>query len=297
MSTADERLRAVTAAIAEREHLLRVRGLLQQDIANEDKRVQQLAVELQFERADVERLTTGVMGFLQNILAGEDALEKEKREVIEAQSRLREAQGSLEGLKQQLLGVEARLGQLVPHQLEAELVDARAAKEDALVHSGTQIGADLQDIVIRIESIDIELVPLADAVVAGDAAFQALAKLIGTLDAVANRTIEFGSKPAEALAGDAQAKIRIFHRAVAEVAAASFEDRLDIDPTDATFADAWVKGLFGKGTRDERIQHARAPMVTRIERVGALLSPLRARHDELAKRRTALLAERDKLVG
>jgi fermentation-respiration switch protein FrsA (DUF1100 family) len=57
----EDRLSKVTAAIAEREHLLRVRTLLASDIANEDKRVQQLAVELQYERNDVARLTTGVM--------------------------------------------------------------------------------------------------------------------------------------------------------------------------------------------------------------------------------------------
>jgi len=297
MSDADERLRVVTAAIAEREHLLRVRGLLAQDIANEDKRVQQLAVELKYERADVERLTTGVMGFLQTILAGEDALAKEKREVAEAQARLREAQGSLDMLKQQAAGVEARLAQLVPARLEAELAAARAAREDALVHSGTHAGAQLQDLAIRIESIDIELVPLSDAVVAGDAAFKAVAEILAVLDAVATKTVELGSKRAEALAGQAQAKLVVFHRALSEVATASFADPFDVDPTDTTFADAWVKGLFGKGTRDERLANARAPMVARVERVGALLVPLRARHDELAARRTALLAERQRLVG
>jgi len=297
MSDADDRFRAVNAALAEREHLLRVRGLLAQDIANEDKRVQQLAVELQYERADVERLTTGVMGFLQTILAGEAALAKEKREVVEAQARLREAQGSLDMLKQQAAGVEARLVQLVPAQLEAELAAARAAREDALVHSGTPVGAELQDLAIRIESIDIELVPLADAVIAGDAAFRAVAEILAVLDGVASKTIELGSKRAEALAGEAQAKIVVLHRALSEVATSSFADPLDVDPTDTTFADGWVKGLFGKGTRDERLANARASMVARVERIGALLAPLRARHDELAARRTALLAERQRLVG
>ncbi|MDQ3341504.1 MAG: hypothetical protein M4D80_40640 [Myxococcota bacterium] len=297
MSDAEDRLRAVTAAIAEREHLTRVRTVLGGDIANEENRVQQLAVELQYERNDVARLTTGVMGFLETILAGDGALEKEKREAAEAEARLREAQGSLDALRRQASDVERRLAQLVPQQLEAELVAARTAREEALVRSGTTAGATLQDLAIRIESIDIELVPLADAVIAGNAAFEALAKILATLDAVANRTVQFGSKPAEALAGDAQAKVSLFHRALAEVATSSFEDRFDVDPTDATFADAWVKGLFGKGTREERIANARTPMVARIERIETLLTPLRARHDDLASRRAALLAERQRLVG
>lgn len=297
MSGAEDRLSKVTAAIAEREHLVRVRTLLANDIANEDKRVQQLAVELQYERNDVARLTTGVLGFLETILAGDGAVEKEMREAAEAEARLREAQGSLDALRRQAAGVDARLAQLVPAQLDAELAAARAAREEALMRGGSAVGAQLQDLAIRIESIDIELVPLADAVVAGDAAFKALAEILAILDGVATRRVELHDHKAKAMAGDAQAKILMFHRALAEVATASFEDRLDVDPADATFADAWVKGLFGKGSREERIAKARAPMVTRIERIGALLAPLRARHDELAARRAALLAERHQLVG
>ena len=287
----------VTAKIAEREHLVRVKGELAEAVKNEELRVQQLAVELQYERNDVYRLTYGVMGFIEQILAADGALEKEKREAAEAEVRLREAQGSLEALQKQARDVDARLARLDPAQLQAELATARSAKEEALLRSGSSAGAELQDIAIRIESIDIELVPLADAVGAGEAAFQSLAKLIGTLDAVAGGQVAFGSKPAEALAGDAQAKVASFHRALREVATASFEDPFDIDSTDATFADAWVKGLFGKGTRDERLAKARAPMVARIERVSSVMTPLRARRDELAKRRLALVEQRQKLVG
>lgn len=297
MSVVDDRLLAVTAKLAEREHLVRVRALLAQDIATEDKRVQQLAVELHYERADVARLTTGVMGFLETILAGEHGLAKEQREAAEAEARLREAQGSLDALRRQAAAVDARLAQLTPTQLQAELVAARLAREELLVRSGTQQGVALQDLAIRIESIDIELVPLIDAVTAGDAAFKALAEILAVIDGVATRTVELHDKQAKALAGDAQAKITIFHRALGEVATASFEDRLDLDPSDATFADAWVRSLFGKGTREERIANARAPMVARIERIGALLGPLRARHDDLAGRRAALLAEREKLLA
>lgn len=295
--SADDRVTALTAQIAEREHLTRVREQLETEIGNQEKVVQQLAVELQYERNDVYRLTNGVMGFIEQILAADGALEKEKREAAEAEARLREAQGALDALKGQAIQVQQRRDALMMMDLEQQLAEARKAKEEALVRSGSTVGAELQDIAIRIESIDIELVPLADAVGAGEAAFQALAKLIGTLDAVAGGQVAFGSKPAEALAGDAQAKIAAFHRALGEVATASFEDRFDIDPTDAQFADAWVKGLFGKGTREERLAKARAPMVARIERVSAVMTPLRARRDELAKRRLALVEQRKALVG
>lgn len=295
--TPDERIGAAAAAIAEREHLVRVRDILLHDVDNEQRRVTQLAAELSFEKADVERLTTGVMGFIETILSADGQLEKEKAEVLEAQARLAEAEHYLDGLRAQVRTIEARLGQLVPAQLAAELAAARAAREEALVRSNTPEGAALGDLAIRIESIDIELVPLADAVSAGEAAFQAVAKIIGTLDAVAANTFVFGSKPAESLAGDAQAKLVGLHRALGEVASASFDDRPDLDPSDLAFADAWVKALFAKGSREERLAAARAPMVARIERITAVLAPLRARRDELAARRLALVNERTALLG
>ncbi len=295
--SAEERFHAATAAIAEREHLVRVRDILSHDVDNEQRRVTQLAAELQFEKADVARLTTGVMGFIETILSADGQLEKEKAEVLEAQARLADAEHYLHSLRTQITNINARLAQLVPAQLAAELDAARAAREEALVRSNTPAGAALQDIAIRIESIDIELIPLADAVAAGEAAFQALAKVIGTLDAVAANRVVLGSKPAESLAGDAQGKLVGFHRALGDIATASFDERPDLDPGDTAFADAWVKGLFAKGTREARIVAARAPMVARIERVGAIMTPLRVRRDELAARRLALVDERAKLLG
>jgi hypothetical protein len=293
----EDRFHAATAAIAEREHLVRVRDILAHDVDNEQRRVTQLVAQLQFEKADVTRLTTGVMGFIETILAADGQLEKEKAEVLEAQARLADAEHYLDSLRSQVTNINARIAQLDPAQLAAELAAARTAREEALVRSNTPAGAALQDIAIRIESIDIELVPLADAVAAGEAAFQALAKIIGTLDAVAANQVVFGSKPAESLAGDAQGKLVGFHRALGDIASASFDDRPDLDPSDTAFADAWVKGLFAKGTREERIAAARAPMVARIERVGAIMTPLRTRRDEIAARRLALVDERAKLLG
>lgn len=295
--TPEERFQAATAAIAEREHLVRVRDMLSHDVDNEQRKVTQLAAELKFEEADVARLTTGIMGFIETILSADGQLDKEKREVLEAQARLTEAQHYLDSLRAQVRTIDARVAMLDPAQLAAELAAARDAREEALVRSNTPAGAALQDIAIRIESIDIELVPLADAVAAGEAAFQALAKIIGTLDAVAANQFTFGSKPAESLAGDAQAKLVGFHRALGEIASASFDDRPDLDASDTTFADAWVKGLFAKGSREQRLAAARAPMVARIERVGAIMTPLRGRRDELAARRLALVEERAKLLG
>lgn len=289
----DDRIRAVTTALAERDHLTRVRALLKQDIANEEKRVEQLALELRHERADVERMTTGVMGFLNELITPAAVLAEEQRQVVQAQARLVEAQGGLQQLRKQLAEIEAKLHDLSRQQLDVELAAARAAKEEMLLRSGTSTAAELQDIAIRIESIDIELVPLADAVAAGNGAFEALRHLLALLDGAAS----VDTKQAKALAGEAQAKVVHFARALSDVATADFSSPLEVAPADLAFADAWTQLLTARRSPQERAQSARADMVARIERIAALLAPLRARHGDLAARRLQLVSAKQQLVG
>src|SRR5688572_6847555 len=268
-----------------------VRALLARDVAAEERRVAELARELQLERKDVQDMTTGVMGFLNELIA-HGRLAEEQRQVVEAQARLVEAQGSLDQLRHQLAETDRKLAQLTAKDLDLELASARAAKEELLLRSGTSVAAELQDLGIRIESIDIELVPLVDAVQTGKVAFDALAQILATFDRAP--TIEI--KHAKSLAGDAQAKLVGFHRALSDVATASFADPLEVSPRDLAFADAWIRDLTAKGSPQERRAAARADMVARIERLGALLGPLKARHDDLANRRAQLVADRQKLI-
>ena len=293
MSDPDDKIREVSTAIAERDHLQQVRGRLVQDVRSEEQRVQQLAQELRYEQADVERMTTGVMGFLNDLLAPPAVLAEEQRQVVEAQARLREAQGSVELLRQQVTQVDARIAELGAMNLDAELIAARAAKEQLLMRSGTSTAAELQDIAIRIESIDIELVPLVDAVNAGNTAFNALGEILAMLDAQRITS----DKQAKALAGEAQAKIVIFQRALADVATASFADPPAVDLRDTKFVDDWIRALGAKQPPQQRLATARADMVARIERIGALLAQLRGRHDDLAARRAQLVADKLRLVG
>ena len=290
MSDPDEQIRVALTAIAERDHLARVYQLLAQDVAAEERRIQQLAVELQHERADVERMTTGVLGFLNDLITPTAVLDEERRQVVEAQARLAEAQGSLEQLRRQLVDVEAKLRRLRARDLESELAAARAAKEQALLRSGTSTGAELRDLAIRIEAIDIELVPLTDAVQAGAIAVDAITQIVRVLDGLS-------PKQAKALAGEAQAKIVGFARALADVATADLGAPLELDPADTAFADAWVRLLASKRAAHERLAAARADMLDRSARVGAVLAPLRTRHDELAARRAALVTEKQRLLA
>nr|MBA3457119.1 hypothetical protein [Deltaproteobacteria bacterium] len=154
-------------------------------------------------------------------------------------------------------------------------------------------GATLIDLGVRIESIDIELVPLEDAVAAGTAA---AAQLFEVLDALGRD----GAAPSKGLVGDAQAKITVFQRAVDQLAAPDdtrppFSNAIS-DEDRQPWVDAWLKQLFGSGDRGTRIAQARTAVLNRLARLKEQLDPVQARRDELAARRSDLATQYDRLL-
>jgi chromosome segregation ATPase len=289
---ADQRLRAAIAALAEHDHLRQGRDLLAQDVQTADHRVKLLSAELAREQRDVHDLSTGVMGFLASLaMTGE--LEREKREAMEAGIRLREGQAAHEGLRAQLAALDARLASPPRSTLEAEVTAARGAKEALMRQLGAPGGSALIDIGVRIESIDIELVPLEDAVAAGTAAAATLFEVLDVLD-------RQGAAPAKGLVGDAQARVTLFHRAVDQLGVPDdtqppFANAISDDDRTA-WVDPWLKRLFGSGDRETRLGEARTELLTRLTRLRSQLEPVRARRDELAARRSNLASQYDHLL-
>ncbi len=298
-ASADERLRAATAAASERERLIRTSASLADDVNREQARVQQLAIELRREQQDVERLSTGVVGFLGQVF-GTEELSREQREAFEAEARLREAVAARDMLRAQAANVASRLAVLTPTAVAGELDAAQQAKELALRDEGAPAAADLQEVAVLLESIDIELVPLEDAVASGNAALAVLSELAAALDRARADFVADKRKQVDTrgLAGDAQARLIVFHRALGELAVPDdgFAQPVTGEPSDAAFADPWIRALFGKGDPSARLAAARASIGDRLARVHAQLGPVRARYDELAARRAALVRERSRLL-
>jgi hypothetical protein len=284
--TPDERLRAAQAALAEREHLAHVKAELAPQLQAEDQRVQQRTHALRREQADVDRLGSGVLGFLNELLGGQ--LSREQREVAEAAARLREAIAARDVVRDQLASTDARLAELA--NADVELAAARAAKEAELVRTGSPLVAELDELDIQAMAIDIELVPLHEALVAGHAALAALAAVVLGLDVLEGG----GRKQASGLIGDADGKLRVFEAELADLAGLPLELPQGA-PGDADLA-AWVDALLGRGDRDARLAAAREDLAARIARLRTRLEPIRARHDELAGRRAALVTRRAELI-
>ncbi|MEJ7599585.1 MAG: hypothetical protein WKG01_16885 [Kofleriaceae bacterium] len=297
MSTSlDDRLRAANAAATERVHLAHLKTSLSTELANQNQRVQRLARELDRERQDVAALQTGVAGFLHDVLGlGAEQMAVEQREALEAQVRLREAVATRDQLRSQVEAIDSRLAALTPAKLEAELRAARAEKEAHLLEHDASSGAELTELDIRTTSLDIELVPLHEAVQTGGAALAVLAELIATIDqARAPSKRDKHVDRARGLAGEAQGKLVVFHRAVDELAIPDNAQPFthSIEPSDrAPFVDPWLRLLFASG-----LTPARQELVDRHERLRHQLAPILARRDELAGRRETLVAARDHLL-
>lgn len=289
---ADQRLRAATAALADHDRLRQGRDRLAHDVRTAEHNVHLLSAELAREQRDVHDLSTGVMGFLASLaMTGE--LEREQREAAEAGIRLREGMAWFESLRAQLIALDTRLSSPPREALEAEVVAARAAKESMLRELGAPGGAALIDLGVRIESIDIELVPLEDAVTAGTAAAE---KLFAVVDVLGRSD----AAPAKGLVGDAQAKLSVFHRAVEQLAAPDdtrppFSSSISDDDR-SPWVDPWLKRLFASGDRGTRIAEARTSVLARLTRLKEQLEPVRVRRDELAARRSELASQYDRVL-
>jgi len=298
LQAAQDRLVAAVKALAGYEHVHAGRQRIAADLSAEHSRVQHLTHELARERNDVAERSSGVTGFLYSLI-GDEQLTIEQREALEAEARLAEALASRNHLHARVAALDARLAGQSAEALAAAVAAARADKEAVLIRTHHPAGLALQDLAVRIEAIEIELIPLDDAVAGGDAAIASLRSIVETLDRARNERLE--QADARGAAGAAQAAITVFQRAIDALVTAEDATRhlgTLIDPADREpFVDGWIRALVGKGDRGARLATARAAIAFRLERLHAQLARVHARRDELAPRRETLRDERRRLLG
>ncbi len=313
---ANARLAAAAAALAEHEQLVASRARVVHDVGGWNTQVEHLHRELARERHEVEVQESGLLGFFY-ALVGDERLSQAQREAAEAAARLAEATASRDQLAAYLAGLDVRLAGQQHADLIAAFQAARGEKEEALLLSPGPTAQTLQDLAVRVEAIDIELVPLEESVTAGEAALGRVGAVIGTLDGTAPpfggasarghaasreraRDTELQQADARGMAGAAQASITVFQRTIEGLSMSDDETAgfaTLVDPADrAPFVDAWIRALASKGDRTARLAAARVTMVERYDRLRAQLGPIAARRDALAARRSGLIAQREALI-
>ncbi|MEO8705627.1 MAG: hypothetical protein ABI867_36690 [Kofleriaceae bacterium] len=291
MTTSDDRLRAAHAANAERERLIQTRSQHATELTAAQQQVQQLARALGKELSDVQQLSTGVQGFLNQLVGGE-RLAKEQREVFDADARYKQAMQWRDQVIGNIANIDSRLAVLSTDAIATEIREARASKELEIRNAGGARAGQLLELDIRLESIDIELIPLENALTSGHAALAKLAEIVTFLDSAQD---DRDSKKRAGASGDAQTKLIAFRRALDELASGGLDPVFDRRP-DERFADSWVRALFGDGKFAGRLAAARASILERIDYVRTKLTDVRTRFDELSARRASVAQERDALV-
>ena len=296
----DERIRAASAALAERGRLARRVAHLHNELAEAEARVAELAARLDAERRDVARYATGVWAWLYDLFAdGAARVEREEREAVEAALRHDEACALRDRLAAELREVEARAATL--EGAAQELLAAREAKQAQLIASGDPRGEELAEVVAALGRADAERAALDEAVRAGELAEAAIARLAetlasarnwGTADLLSDSLLVSWAKrekldAAHQLAAAAQADLAVFQRELADVGA-TLDAELGALAEHHRFLDTWFDNLFSDLSVQSRIAGAQETTARVARMVDERLADLRTRVHAVEARRLEL---------
>jgi hypothetical protein len=299
---ADERIRAASAAVAERERLRRLRAALYTDVQLARARVDELAAALTAEQRDVEHFRGGVWAFVYGVFRDREArLAEEEREATEAAARHEEAVASRDELERQLGELDDRLVSLDGAEVEAKA--AREAKQAALLAGDTPTAAGLRATLEELGRADDERRQLEEAAAVGDdlaRGFAKLGELLATArsrarsdrwseDAGTSWWTERAIQDSRGLLGLIDGRMAVFRRELADVAM-TFEAP-GVELGEARFG-GWIEHLFSNVTEDA-IDAAQLETAQTARALDAVLAVLRERASGVERRRTALANARD----
>lgn len=290
----DARIRGAGVDVLELRRLTALGKALEQDLAEAERRVGALAAVLRAEVGDVARYERGVWGALYGLVADRDErLGRERREADVAATRHEEATAERDRLVEELAKVRERLVALA----DAEAHDAAAlrAKEAALLAAGGPAAGALVRLSEEMAALEASLRATDEAIAAGHAAAEALARLHSSLASAASwGGVDLATRSAlvslakrghlddaRRLAGRAQAHLQVFQRELGDLG-------LALSPGVALaghhrFLDTFFDNIF----TDLAVQ----------SRIYAGLAATRATHVEVGQRLTALTQHRAALAA
>jgi hypothetical protein len=295
---ADERIRAASAAVAERERLRRLRGALYTDVQLARVNVDELAAALSAEQRDVERFRGGVWAFVYGVFRDRGArLAAEEREATAAAARHEEAVAARDELERQLGEVDERLTALAGAEAEAKA--AREAKQTALLAGDTPVAAELRATLEELGRVDDERRQLDEAVAVGDeleTSFLRLGELLATARSRARNDdgstgwwTEQAVEDSRGLLGLIDGRMTVFRRELADVGMTFEAPGVDLD---RERLGGWIEHLF-RNVLDDTIEAAQLETAQTVRALGAVLGVLRQRSAAVERRRTALANARD----
>ena len=269
-----------------------------------EARIEELAVVLHDERADVERLEAGgLTAFFYSLLGkGEEKLDKERREAAAAALKYESAARELAEAEDDIARLRAELGELEGAHEEYER--ALQARAEELRRSGGQAGRELLRIESEIAAEESRQKELVEAIAAGSDALNTINAILDELgDAEGWATFDlFGGGLISDLAKHGhldsaqhnvallQSQLRRFRTELADVGGAASGMQVSIDGF-MRFADYFFDGLVLDRIQQstEQVQSAYARIHSVLEGLNSSLAKSNAREEELRAKADAIV--------
>ena len=274
-----------------------------------EARIEELAVVLHDERADVERLEAGGLTalFYSLLGKGEEKLDKERREAAAAALKYESAARELAEAEDDIARLRAELGELEGAHEEYER--ALQARAEELRRSGGQAGRELLRIESEIAAEESRQKELVEAIAAGSDALNTINAILDELgDAEGWATFDlFGGGLISDLAKHAhldnaqhnvallQSQLRRFRTELADVGGAASGMQVSIDGF-MRFADYFFDGFFVDWMVLDRIQQSTEQVQSAYARIHSVLEGLNSSLAKSNAREEELRAKADAIV-
>lgn len=248
------------------------------------------------ERADLERVAASIPIF-ELIARGESRLQKEQRELDQAQAKRAETIARRDDLRARSAALDERLRELAG--VDAELAAARMTKARAI--AATPSGTQLATITEQLAANHARVPAFAEAITTGERARAALVDLVALMkqasDEVYRETPRYKQlTEAEARMGHVQAELDAFEHALAALEI-PLEVRLATIPEHPT---SWWDGIWTPAEQEHAIQMRVVSAFTAMQgvlaRVELLLLRARGQRDELDRQNAELEQMANQLV-
>ncbi|MEV5408269.1 hypothetical protein AB0K60_05395 [Thermopolyspora sp. NPDC052614] len=307
-SAANDEVRVARERVRRLERLTRERATLDTQIEQVRSLLTELEAELAKEEKDVSRLEHRFGAFLASLTGTkEEKLARERAEAEAVRLRLDGQRTRLEWLLSDLRTVIEGLSELDGAQREFD--EALARRERALLDSADPRARELAEIARALADADANLREHEEAHSAGVAAAGAVAQVLRSLGGARSAStwdllggggfadmVEHGHlREADQAAWHAQRALDAFSRELVDIGIQADPRLPQVDTR--WFADAFFDNIIVDAVRHQKINRT-AEAVSEVARwTDATLHHIAARRDDLARRRSTLLARREELLS
>ncbi len=304
----DEQLRQVQQRLARKQHLLAVRAELRTQCSELDSRAKQLARKMKAEQADVDRLEGRSLAALFYAMLGtrEEKLSQEQQEAYAARVKYDAAERELQDARHQLEGVEQELKGL--ENCEWEYRQLLSAKAEALKTAGGAGAVKLLELEEKLTSLKAQQKELGEAIEAGRSALAAAEEILKKLDSAEGWAVydlvgggllgdlakHSALDEAQEMLEQLQLKLRRFKTELADCTV-ELDGQIRIEGF-MRFADYFIDNLFTDWMVMDRIENSQQQVQKTRQQIQTLLQKLEERRSAVCAQQQETACRREEWI-